>query len=82
MDYSTALVGVVDSSCFQAYFGFGGRAFADAEALSGGGTGARAAFSPELATSPARRTLRTGAAAGKRGAGSGLRAKKVKDKRK
>ena len=32
---STALVGFVDVSCFEAYFGFGGRSFADAEATAG-----------------------------------------------
>jgi hypothetical protein len=33
-DYSKSLVGVVDITCFAEYFGFGGRSFAIAEALS------------------------------------------------
>ena len=69
MDYTSAYVGVVDASCFQDYFGFGGRAFADAEALSGGATtsGAQATLVPALrvAATQARKTLRAGAAAGK-----------------
>ena len=52
-DVSTALVGVVDASCFEAYFGFGGRSFADTEARSGISTGAPVASASTLASVPA-----------------------------